>query len=547
MVAWRQKQIRNLHWLFLAAAALLTVYMDVYVAGHLLDGDASQILLRGWVMAREKNLFTPDIYLTTEVSFLDASAVAAFFFLFIGDWTLVRIFTMLVLQGWYVLAFLFMCKQSGIRMTQAVYAAGMLLLPVSTPYARIVLYHLYYPHNIANMFWIIGLTTRLFLASKNQRRVGTWLLLGVSWLLAGLEGIRYMMIIGLPMLAYAFFELLYTLKDYQWEDGKLIGEKPFQKTTVYHFLRIMLFACICFLTGYIINQCVILQVYKVYNSSHSWFWPAVQAQNYVQVFLGWLKANGVRDSFSGMVGVRGLSLVACITFFCCMISISLRGWPGKERNTLDKRFARGLYVFALGTTTFIFLFDSVYRMYELYFLPVVALAYPALAQEMSVLRERGAQASRKLLLLIACLCILFQGAYSIYFIRVDKTTLDKWNGIDYYDMDAMDQVRDCVAFMQENGYTHGMIDYWYASVMVEMTDGGLTVVPLESDYSDHALSINKWGTFKSDFRQENLPEKIVVFIKQENCELFEAAFPNLPLLQEGWIFNAYEAGSELIK
>ena len=97
MATWKQKLLKNLHWLFLGAAALLTLYMNIYVAASLLDGDASQMMQRGWLIAREKNLFTRDVYLTTDASFMDASVVAAFFFLFISDWTLVRVMTMVTL------------------------------------------------------------------------------------------------------------------------------------------------------------------------------------------------------------------------------------------------------------------------------------------------------------------------------------------------------------------------------------------------------------------------------------------------------------------
>ena len=44
---------------------LITAYMDVFIAQHVLDGDASDYLNRGWIMAQQKNWFTRDFYPTT--------------------------------------------------------------------------------------------------------------------------------------------------------------------------------------------------------------------------------------------------------------------------------------------------------------------------------------------------------------------------------------------------------------------------------------------------------------------------------------------------
>ena len=546
----RQRKAGKWHWLFLAAVFLMTLLMDVYMAERFLDGDASQPLVSGWVMAQHRNPFTTDLYLTTEFPVFDASYLAYIFFLFINDWSLVRILTTLALQAWYVLGFLYLCKQSGVAKPQAFVAAGMLLLPLSIPYARVILYHMYYLPDVATVFWMIGLTVRLTHKPPRQKQPGTWLALVMLWVLAGMEGIRYMMLIGVPMLAWLAFDILHTLQGYQWSGFRLTDPVPLRKTQFFPLLHILAISFISFLIGYALNSCYLIRFFEVGNSSTSWYWPEVSAQHYTNIFHGWLKASGIRVSFEQLVGVRGLAIAACLLFSSYVLVSSYRALPGKSdsQDEIGKRFVRGMFICSLATTTLIFMFDSLYRHYELYYVPVVALAFPVLAQEMAMLKARSASAARKLLLLLTCACVLFQGAYSYYFIAFDKQKLDSWTGLSYTETTTVDQVRDCIAYMQDHGYTHGLINYWYANPMVELSDGSLFVGPLGTEHlADGILKLDHWGTFKSAFEPENMPQKVIVFIKREECASFEAGFPDAPLLMEGWIFNGYELDSSLIE
>lgn len=62
--------------------------------------------------------------------------------------------------------------------------------------------------------------------------------------------------------------------------------------------------------------------------------------------------------------------------------------------------APSLLFAAFVTTTLIFIFDSSPRYYQLYYVPVVAFAYPVLASELARLKDHAASACRKLLILL---------------------------------------------------------------------------------------------------------------------------------------------------
>ena len=120
------------HWLFFGLMVMITVLMDVFIAQNVLDGDASDYMNRGWVMAQQKNPFTRDLYLTTEVRLLDFPVVFAAFFLLTDNWMLVRILGTIVVQAYYVFSFWYLCRQADVDKKSAVTGAGLLLLPFST-------------------------------------------------------------------------------------------------------------------------------------------------------------------------------------------------------------------------------------------------------------------------------------------------------------------------------------------------------------------------------------------------------------------------------
>ena len=101
--------------LFLAVMAAVTLWMDVFVAQNLLDGDASDFMVRGYTFFQKGNPFSNDYYLTTESRLLDIPFVFFLFFHLFSDWTLVRVCGTVLIQAVYVLSFLFVLRQAGIR------------------------------------------------------------------------------------------------------------------------------------------------------------------------------------------------------------------------------------------------------------------------------------------------------------------------------------------------------------------------------------------------------------------------------------------------
>lgn len=524
------------HWFLLGLVILLTLYMDVYVARNVLDGDVSDFLYCGNIFAREKDLFSTNYYYSTEVRPLDLSSVFSFFFLLTGQWTLVRVLGTITVQTIYALSFLFMTRQAGLSRKTRVTVAALSLLPFSIPYARIVLYHLYYTLYLANMFFIIDLTLWTLRRGKEglKQALLPAVLLGLLWIFVGLNGIRHMLLIGIPLLVGCIVELLRAFRKAPWVYGKPWRQQVLLHTEAFRLTLLMIGSCLCFLAGFVVNQHVLLPYYGIVNSSSAWYAPIQTAQRYADIWNGWLTAIGVRNSALSLVGIRGFSLAAALVSFVWLLYRSVCFL--RKGGTMEQRLLGGLYALSMFSTTLVFVFDSGCRFYELYYVPVIVLALPTLALELD--DHPPVLTARKALCFLVSLCFLFQGAYSAWYLRVERRNMDTWSGLTHQDLTCADECRDCVAFMQENGYQYGMMPYWHANVMIELSNGSLTILPYEDAAPPEEIQVYHWGTSRFYCQRENLPDELVVFVPHGEADRFAASHDGARLVWEGWRYAA---------
>lgn len=453
-----------------------------------------------------------------------------------GQWTLVHVLGTITVQTIYALSFLFMTRQAGLSRKTRVTVAALSLLPFSIPYARIVLYHLYYILYLANMFFIIGLTLWTLRCGKEglKQALLPAVLLGLLWIFVGLNGIRHMLLIGIPLLVGCIVELLRAFRKVPWVYGKPWRQQVLLHTEAFRLTLLMIGSCLCFLAGFVVNQHVLLPYYGIVNSSSAWYAPIQTAQRYADIWNGWLTAIGVRNSALSLVGIRGLSLAAALVSFVWLLYRSVCFL--RKGGTMEQRLLGGLYALSMFSTTLVFVFDSGCRFYELYYVPVIVLALPTLALELD--DHPPVLTARKALCFLVSLCFLFQGAYSAWYLRVERRNMDTWSGLTHQDLTCVDECRDCVAFMQENGYQYGMMPYWHANVMIELSNGSLTILPYEDAAPPEEIQVYHWGTSRFYCQRENLPDELVVFVPHGEADRFAASHDGARLVWEGWRYAA---------
>lgn len=537
------------HWaaLLLAAAALVTLYMDGYVATHLLDGDASDLLYRASIMAEQKNPFPSCYYGTTEPRLLDVSFVFSLFMPFVGNWTLVRILGTVLMQTLYVCAFLFMTRRAGLGRQARLAAAALLLLPYSTPYARLVLYHLYYLLYLTDAFLMIGLTLWVVdaLESTPKKAIFPGCALLLLWGFVGLNGIRHMLILGLPLLLFTVCALYQSLNRHRISRCNDLRSLPERRAL--SLAGVWAVCLVVWLTGLVLNKTVILPYLQMKDVTALSFKADAGPTLYSSIFNSLLAAIGARQSSLPLLSARGLSLAAALFGFGWLMAVSIRdGLMGRAGEPFAARLLLSLLSSAVLCITIIFLFLSGWMSYTTYDTPAVAMLYPAVAVEIDRALRKGALLTQRVLTVLVCLCLLIQGAYTLWFLRVDRGDMDVYSGLSFEHMDTLDKVGECVTFMQDHGYDYALIEYWYANVMIELSDGQLTVAPLlNRPKEDPPLQLYRWGT--SHAAIEDLPPTVLVFQKPNERPVFEAAYPQAERVFEGWYFTGYTLPSAELK
>lgn len=201
---------------------------------------------------------------------------------------------------------------------------------------------------------------------------------------------------------------------------------------------------------------------------------------------------------------------------------------------------RSIFLCSLIVNTLVFFLDCQTRVNAGYYSLVTAFTIPTLALELESFRERAVNAARKLMILLACACLLFQGGYTCRYI-LGSYELDKWPST--ADFHLVKTAREYADFIMETGYTHVIVPHWwYANTMMELSDGKVKTAPVHCDWEDGSLvaRLNCWGTSKTAFAKENLPETLLLL--SNDPELLNAG--NQPKIELYHTFT-YPNGSEV--
>lgn len=180
-------------------------------------------------------------------------------------------------------------------------------------------------------------------------------------------------------------------------------------------------------------------------------------------------------------------------------------------------------------------------------MPVVTYTFVLILVELDSVKKAGQQA----LALLCCLCLVFAGGYTIAFTLTGDEDLDSWSGLSFYNMNVVEDLQDCLDLMQEEEYTHALINYWYASPMAELSSGQINVAPVEFTFSyddeDSLITLYTWGMPKSTFLPENLPDELVVFVEwEEDLPTFLDRFPDAELVWESSPFSACVISKDML-
>ena len=197
-------------WIYYAALVVLAVaelyllyFLYKYIHLQLNSDDASELVL-AHLLAKQKQIITPDWYYSTEIRFLNTNLVYAFMFLLFPHrgWHGIRIGSLFILHILLLLSIWYLCRHSKHKECFP-FAALALLMPFSADYYYVILEGAYYIPHVVISFVTIG-TIFSAMHNKGVRRSLRMVLSMAIALLACMGGPRQLLILYLPMALCAF-------------------------------------------------------------------------------------------------------------------------------------------------------------------------------------------------------------------------------------------------------------------------------------------------------------------------------------------------------
>ena len=518
----------------LAVMLALTLYLDVFCAKHVLDGDMSASLVRAHEIYTQRRLIPQGYAFTSEMRLLDMPLLFSFFFHFTADWTVVRVLGTVTAQALLLLAFVYLLRCAGVGRRLRLIGAALCLMPFSAAYARIMLYHAHYTLYMAQCCLMLALTLRLCEGGgKPAARVIRAAALGVLWLACGLNGVKHLMLLALPLGLCAAKLLCDDLREPELSLTR--------KTDSVRLLCWLLFGLCCFLPGFLLNTRVITPMLSVQAQQTTAFGGSIAEGRVLRLVNNLLHAMGVRVTKHSLIGPRGVSLVCALVLFggAWRLSATRTRDVPKPEPIAARVLTRLPLTALLGTIALLLLVDG-HEPEEWYFVVPLAYALPLLLITLQEGVSRPeAPPLRRVIAGICVVCLCFQGAYTALFIHSrGDSRADTWTGLPLHSMKVVEELTPVAEALLESGDTRCLTLYWYASPLTEMTNGRVQAGAYF--WEDGVLGLHDYGSDLRPYQGENLPDRVPILIPREDAERLQKEFPSSQYRFTGGSFELWD-------
>lgn len=459
----KQRLVKALPWLMVAAAYLLTITFFALYGSHNMGGDDASEILHAALANRDGTwVHTENWVYSTELRVISPTILYQIGLKIMPTWHGARVFAQAACLALILASFLYMAHELGMKKATP-YLATVLMLPFNDVYDYVVAYGLHYAVHLILSFLILGLVFRF---GRREKR-GVWLtllLLAALGLWSGLGGVRMLMMIIAPLFGAAVLVALMEMKE----------KETFRETASLPAVRMAGASLLCLVTtgiGYIAGL-------KLFTGKYTYF-------SYTDIAMDWFKMSDMINQFSSLLNdlgyvpgvplmsLRGIgNLVAVVIFLALAVAV----WrmlsrfahlaPAHKVLTLTAVLA-----VLIGMLCNIMLAQILTR----YFLVGTVLLFVVLALAIEVEPCRNAML-RTLTLLFMVGCCAF-GAQNIM-------RYDYHQGDVNYEMAA--------DWLVEHGYTQGYATYWNANLLTAASDGQIDMWVLSD--SSHSLYAGEWRT-----------------------------------------------------
>ena len=445
--------------LFFVFSMFLFLYKNINL---MIDSDMSSELVLAKQLATEKRLITTNWYYSTELRVLNTQVVFAPLFLIFTNWTLVRTLGTLILVVILWLSFLYFAK--GFKIKYSAYLSFLIVGSISLSYYSFVIIGAYYIPHIAISFFVLGLIARI-MNNRKQKNIVRIIILCFISLLAGLGGLRQLLILYIPLCCTSVIMLIYN----QW--GRLKIPKIDFKAESFKLTVISLTASIFAGIGYIINSKVLSKYIKFQSFEKIHFIPFSFSK--IETLI-----NGMLETFGykthGLVFSKStlyLNFMSVILISIVVISL-INIYRKRKKLGPEHIFVAVFYIVAILTMfATVILTDSWYS--DRYLLPVSIFFVPIIGIFLTNMERKFYKIA--IIIFVVVLSITSSWYYLLYTKNNNekyKEFFDKRDAAISTKGEDLIEIKDVLI---ENEAYNGYSEYWTANVLTELSNGKIDV------------------------------------------------------------------------
>lgn len=367
------KEVYDKCWLFfkkhsdligyiVLVAFFVFMHLEIYSRlDYSLESDMSSELVLAKLLASEKRFISTNWYYSTEIRMLNTNFVFMPLFLISDNWHFVRMAGMIILDLILFASYYYLAKQ--LNMKSIPWIGFLVIGAISKDYYKVVLLDSCYVPHIVISFFSLGLIISIFKEESRRKKIIKSVILSLLSFAAGLEGMRLVAIMYLPIVAAAFVFCVIKQANHLKE-----GSFDFKDKSI-SYIHISMLALIPSFFGALINSRVLRQLgYSYQSGGMEIYYQDFSFSRLAEVINGWLYATGYQsDNLFAFIPIQ-LVIKPLFAVFFCIFVWSLADMLKKKYDD-QEHFIALFYVIAAVIISALFIFtDAWYR--NRYLLPV---------------------------------------------------------------------------------------------------------------------------------------------------------------------------------
>lgn len=421
----------------------LILYFAIF-PDNLMHSDMAAEVILSKLLAKEGHLLSTNWFYSTEVRIVYTHLVMTPLFLFISDYGMVKLISIIIFNLLLAAAFYFIAGEFKIKGANLWLSMALLFAPLSNEYLDMMFLGCFYTSQVICTYLVL----KFFFKDRPLRKYACAVkvgLLSIGALILGLSGLRYLASLYLPLVAAVIFSYGFDKKEER--HGSLF----------FKFLLSLLMTGFGGV-GFLINKFYLAARYSFDNTSGVSFVPLSEVPDrFLASFRMMLEFFGYRE----LPVVTPLGVVNVVKFAFFLFMIYVVGYLTKHRyELLNKKERLFLYYFygCFLLNWYMLVFTDVLQQYR-YWIPVYVTGVLLIGIYFKSAR---------------CKTEFFKPAMAVLAAVTVLASLygELWQDTKYNDCEKR---YGYMEFLEENRYTFGYATFWNSSVTEYLSNGEIQV------------------------------------------------------------------------